>query len=815
MNAPRDFRAAAEEGEDALDEPPSTGGASPDEIAAALDVLRPAGAILLVWIDPMLKAREPEQIGARTFEMPRDRGAAAAWAAEHNDRRRNLYWTTNPTRRPMSKKAAKTDMAAGIMVWADADPKVKELGDYSEARAELMNELLPVVRQTASIIIDSGNGLQVFWRLTEPFTLPDGLDSYEALNERMGAAFDGPSTFSADHVMRLPGTLNYPSPAKLKKGYPSAPSRARLLLADGPPYTVAQIEELIAGRALAQRFAQYLRTRPQARARWRGGVENMADTSHSAMLFSMVSMLRGKGGFTFDETKALVMSWAPGGPLHSAHDPDRDFERCWKRCHAAGGQPDAPLPSAGGEAAPKTDSARAAAADLSEDQLALSFVAQHGAWFRWSPGMDWMRNESTHWVRDDERRRFSVARKICRHAGMSVSGSDKKLARSLSSAKTVAAILTLAQADERIVLASSAWDADPWLLNTPSGVVDLRTGRLLARADGHYFTQLAAVAPAMTAAPNWERFLREVFLADVEMIEFVQRVAGYCLTGSMREQKLFFFHGSGANGKSTLIDLLLWLLGTYAIKMPALALMQTKIERHPTELAQLRGRRLAVSSELEEGQFWAESRIKELTGDEIMSARFMRQDFFEFRMSQKHVIAGNHKPRLRGGDAAMARRFVLVPFNAKFEGAARDPRMLEKLRAEGAAIMAWAIQGAVKWHDSGLMIPASVSQASAAYMADFDDLQIWLSECCEVHAFDHGQTDAAGDLYASFRLWKQERGEHAPSQTVWGERLSSVEGIQRYTSAGKARYRGVRLLLDARERISQAGGQGWKGRAAS
>lgn len=783
-----------------------------DEIAAGLLHLHPAGALLLVWIDPMKKRGEPGQTGADTFQMPDELEAAATWAADHNNRRRNVYWTVNQVRRPMRKKPSKTDMASGIMVWSDADPKVKELGSYEAARAELEGELLPVLRQSASIIIDSGNGLQAFWRLAEPIALPDGLDVFEALNRRVGAAFDGPGTPNADRLMRLPGTINFPSPDKLKKGYPSEPSRARLLLADGPIYTRAQVEALVEARALPQKLTEYLRKHPQARARWQGGTEGLADTSGSARDMSMVQMLRF-GGFTFDEVRALLLTW-PHGALHRSSNPDRDLERAWSR-GAAGKNSEKPVSDSGGEAAPIVSGEGASVAHQSEDQLALEFAARYGTWFRWSPGLDWMRNEGTHWTRDDERRRFSLARKVCRAAALSA-GSTSKLARALSSAKTVAAVLTMSQTDERVVVPAAVWDADPWLFNTPGGVVDLRSGRMVERSDGHYLTQLAAVAPDTTReAPTWMRFLTEVFLGDVEMIEFVQRMLGYCLTGSTQEQKIFFWHGLGANGKSTLLDLFLWLLGTYAVKLPAVALMQTKIERHPTELAQLRGRRLAVSSELEEGQFWAESRIKELTGDETMTARFMRQDFFSFRMTQKHVIAGNHKPRLRGGDAAMARRFVLVPFNAKFEGTGRDPRMAEKLRAEGPAILAWAVQGAMKWHDSGLRIPGSVAHASAAYMSDFDDLRLWLSECCEVDPVDNTVSEPASELYASFRGWKQDRGEHAPSQTVWGERLGTVEGVRRYMSNGKVRYRGVRLQLDARERLMRASTNPWQRRAAT
>lgn len=782
MNAPRKFQAVVDDNERLPAEPVSTDGVCLDEIAAALDQLRPSGSILLVWIDPMKSHREHGQIGAATFMMPGEGDAAVAWAAEHNHRRRNVYWTVNQTRRPMCKKASKTDMAAGIMLWADADPKVKELGDYAEARAELKDELLPVVRQTASIIIDSGNGLQVFWRLSEPFSLPDGLDAYEALNTRVGIAFDGPSTFSADHVMRLPGTLNYPSPAKLKKGYPSMPSRARLLLADGPSYTVEQIEGLIAGRALAQRLAQYLRARPQARARWRGGVEGLADTSHSAMLFSMVSMLRGKGGFTLDETKELVMSWAPGGPLHNAHDPDRDFKRCWDRCHAASGQPDSPIAGAGGEPAPKADSARATAAALSEDQLALSFVAQHGAWFRWTPGMDWMRNETTHWVRDDERRRFSVARKICRQAGMSVSGSDKKLARALSSAKTVAAVLTMAQADERVVLPVDAWDRDPMVLNTPGGAYDLETGkRLVSSTD--LFTQIIAVAPDPTMkTPTWLRFLSEIFVNDLEMVEFIQRLCGYCLTGDRREQKLPFFYGTGANGKSVLIDELRATMGTYALNLPSEALMRQHYAAHPTELAQLRGKRLAISSELEDGAHWAESRIKGLTGDATLTARFMRQDFFEFKQTQKHIVVGNFKPRLKGDDPAIARRMVLVPFTEKFTGHRCDPLLAVQLAAERPGITAWMIDGARKWVRDGLRIPEKVRQASDEYLSANDDIGLWLEDCCVIGSLFKGPAAA---LYKSFAEWKEAAGERPQSMTAWGARMG-----QRFAKSRTAAFRG-------------------------
>ena len=295
----------------------------------------------------------------------------------------------------------------------------------------------------------------------------------------------------------------------------------------------------------------------------------------------------------------------------------------------------------------------------------------------------------------------------------------------------------------------------------------------------------------------FERFLQDVF-GDADTIDFVQCALGYCITGDRREQMLFFWHGTGANGKSTLLDLVQWLFGSYGLKLPSSALMVTRNERHPTELAQLRGRRLAISSELEEGQFWNESLIKELTGDEVLTARFMRQDFFEFRMTQKHVIVGNHKPRLRGGDPAIARRMVLVPFEAVFTAEKRDKGMGDKLKAEAPAILAWIVRGAVRWQREGLELPQRVRVASADYLADHDDLALWIEECC----LRSGEAPA-GELYASFRHWKEARGEHAPSSTTWGQRLQGVSGVTRRRSMG-IRYAGISLNEQELRRVRYA-----------
>jgi putative DNA primase/helicase len=432
----------------------------------------------------------------------------------------------------------------------------------------------------------------------------------------------------------------------------------------------------------------------------------------------------------------------------------------------------------------------------SEDQLAIAFTNKHHAAYKHTAGIGWMRDDGQRWCEDDRLTRFDAARRVCRSYAAKIK--DLKLARKVASSSTVNAIVTLARSDVRMALSPKAWDADPHALNTPAGVVDLRAGSIRPRS-GDFVTQITAVsADPRMPSPAWDKFLKDVFEDDEDVIEFIQRMFGYMLTGSIEEQKIFFLQGPGANGKSVLIDLIGRMIGTYSVRMPSAALMLSHGERHPTEIAMLRGKRLAISSELEEGAFWAEARLKELTGDEITQARFMRGDFFEFRQTQKHVIVGNYKPRLRGGDAALARRFVLVPFNAVFSGPRRDNRIGEKLWSEAPAILAWAIRGAVMWRTDGLHIPDAISSASSKYMADNDDIATWVGECC---VFGESATTKASTLYESFSTWIKARGQHAPSMRVWGDRMTADVRLSKKLSAG-VRYVGVRLTQDEADRVA-------------
>jgi putative DNA primase/helicase len=240
------------------------------------------------------------------------------------------------------------------------------------------------------------------------------------------------------------------------------------------------------------------------------------------------------------------------------------------------------------------------------------------------------------------------------------------------------------------------------------------------------------------------------------------------LTGSTREHALFFFYGPGGNGKGVFLNTLSAILADYAAVAPMEAFIATQGERHPTDLAGLRGARLVASQETEEGRRWAESKIKALTGGDPITARFMRQDFFTYQPAFKLVIAGNHKPGLRGVDEAIRRRFHLVPFMVKIAKPDRD--LPEKLKAEWPGILRWMIEGCLAWQRDGLAAPASVRSATEAYLNEEDAIGRWIEECCDVGP---NNFQSSGGLWESWQRWASAANEHVGSQKRLGMALET------------------------------------------
>lgn len=295
---------------------------------------------------------------------------------------------------------------------------------------------------------------------------------------------------------------------------------------------------------------------------------------------------------------------------------------------------------------------------FSDEALALRFAAKYADNLRYVAASGrWFIYTGTHWSIDDTLRAFDLARAVCREA--SAECNERKVASGLASAKTVAAVERLAKADRRLAATMDHFDSDLMVLNTPDGIIDLRNGAMRAHSATDYSSRIAAVGPG-GHCPTWLKFIVRVTAGSRDLQQYLQRVAGYALTGLTTEHALFFLYGLGANGKSVFVNTIAGILGEYHRTAPIETFTATSLDRHPTDLAGLRGARLVTASETEEGRRWAESRIKQMTGGDKIAARFMRGDFFEFAPQFKLLIAGNHKPGLRSVDEAIRRRFNLM-----------------------------------------------------------------------------------------------------------------------------------------------------------
>jgi putative DNA primase/helicase len=442
----------------------------------------------------------------------------------------------------------------------------------------------------------------------------------------------------------------------------------------------------------------------------------------------------------------------------------------------------------------KAEKALAEAADdlVTEDSVALAFARRHagelrfchhtGTWFRWTGAI---------WQKDETQIGLCLARDLARASG---APHDHKVQRTTGRSTFASGVERLAQADRALAVTSDVWDRDPWLLGTPGGTADLRTGRLRAALPDDLITRATAITPAAGVdCPSWLAFLDQATDSDADLIGFLKRWFGYCLTGLTREHALLFIYGPGGNGKGVLLNTIAGVMGSYATVAAMETFTASKGDRHPTDLAMLRGARLVISTETEEGRPWAEARIKALTGGDPVTARFMRRDFFTFTPAFKLNVSGNHKPALRNVDDAARRRFNVVPFVQK--PPKPDPQLPERLGAEWPAILRWMIEGCLEWQAIGLQRPRAVIDATAEYFAEQDLVAQWVDECCD---HDVGIGDTNANLYASWRSYAARRGEEARTAKWFGTTLERL-GFERAKDCEHFRgrgFRGIRARLE-------------------
>ena len=436
---------------------------------------------------------------------------------------------------------------------------------------------------------------------------------------------------------------------------------------------------------------------------------------------------------------------------------------------------------------------------LSEHAAARRLLKLHGEDMRHAAGLGWLVWDGYRWARREKAawRRVqdlsSVVRAELADLGMVPEDIAKAYyahAKRIESAAGKKAILEEAEAVEGIDGDSIEWDAQPWMLNCPNGILDLRTGRLGQHVREHHITKLCAVEydPA-AVSPAWIKFLEEVFGWNYDVINYLQWALGYALTGRTDHDVFYVLHGEGSNGKTTLLDVVQSVLGEdYSQQISPEELMAQTFARHTTELAQLRGARLVVATETSEGRRLNEPLIKALTGGDKMRARFMREDSFEFMPELKLFIGTNHRPVIRDGSVGMWRRVRLIPFEVQFLAEQRDPYMKEKLLEEREGILAWLVAGAMQVEDGEPNLPDVVSAATQEYQTDSDVLGKFLEEECDL--LEHF-TVSKSVLYRAFHAWTNGRCE---SKKAFGTKIAS-RGFEESSRHGAQRaWKGIGLL---------------------
>lgn len=418
----------------------------------------------------------------------------------------------------------------------------------------------------------------------------------------------------------------------------------------------------------------------------------------------------------------------------------------------------------------------------------LIYDPQQGMWYHW---------ENEYWVCQVNEYCLNLIKKLCEKKSLElIATNDKKaitLAKQITTRNFVSGVEFFCKCSIDVFVlnskfnSESIWDKNHFLLGVKNGVVDLFTGEFREAKREDYITKRCSVAPVDDKPILWLKFLNESTGFDEEMIDYLQKICGYFLTGDTSEQALFFIYGPGGNGKSVFLEIINSIIGDYAATATMTAFTLNKTEQHTTDLAMLKGARLVSVAETEKGKTWAESRIKQLTGGDRITARFMRQDNFSFLPTFKILIIGNHKPIISNVDDAIRRRLHLIPFTNK--PLYPDPNLKEKLLQEAGSILNWMIEGCIKWKHNGLYKNSTVENATNAYFDEEDSLSQWITECCII---ENLAKSPSSDLYTSWKCFAEKNGLIAGSNKSFSADLEKKGFVKKKQISGMF-FLGIKL----------------------
>lgn len=416
-------------------------------------------------------------------------------------------------------------------------------------------------------------------------------------------------------------------------------------------------------------------------------------------------------------------------------------------------------------------------------------VRLHGEDVKWCRGVrSWFRWDGCSWVRDETDSivlkmidSIRVTRQEAQASSLPEKQKQKVIDWTYRSESYHHIIHAIELAKAKLPVTISEFDRWPTLLNTRNGTIDLQTGKLIPHDRAQLHSKVCDVEfHSKAKAPAFQKFLRRI-VPNADTRTFLQRWIGYCLTGLISEQAFVIAWGAGKNGKSTLTSLLQYVLGPYCQQAPQDLLLASKYERHPTELADLRGARLVLCGETPVDAPLDEAKVKALTGGDRIKARVMRGNFFEIDPTWKLILATNYKPRIQGTDEGIWRRVHLLPFTVTISEAERDSRLIEKLRDEASGVLAWAVQGALRWFQDGLRLPTEIVTASETYHNDADLVRRFITERC----VNQGCIKASEFHKALSKWWIEEDFEgNPPSSAQLKVRLTSMRYQRRRTKHG-------------------------------
>lgn len=453
-----------------------------------------------------------------------------------------------------------------------------------------------------------------------------------------------------------------------------------------------------------------------------------------------------------------------------------------------------PAPPSDGTAAltPPPPAPRRPVLRHSDEGNAAALITQHGQHIRYCPDRGrWLTWQNTRWAWEpagggDVR---ELAKTIATDLDPSEKGAERWIQRSLSAVGTTNT-LTQAATNRDVVVTLDRLDADPWALNTPAGTVDLRTGTLTPADPAALHTRSTAVTPDPDADPTrWTDFLATTFGGNDELIGYLQRLIGYSATGYIGPHVLPFAHGSGGNGKGVFLEAISTVLGDYATTAPNAFLMARNYSQHETEIARLAGARMVVCSEVNENDRFDEAKVKQLTGGDTLTARFMRQDHFTFRPTHHLWLIGNYRPAVTSGGRSFWRRCRLIPFEHEVPDTERIDDLQGILAGEhGPAILNWIIQGAAAFHRGGLDEPDSITKATADYAHDQDTVLRFVEDVCYRAPANRINTR---EMCSAYERWCSDAGETPVTAKRLGIELRQRFGVTVERSHGRRYYVGI------------------------